>query len=99
MNHECSVTCEEGLDPACPLPDLLSFPSLFFLPLDTLADSLSARGTLSVGTKAEEKAQRLIITVPKQLTFDSGRITMKFAERSRKLTNLPLVNNDIRRIA
>ena len=49
----CCYTCEEGLDPVWPLLDLLSLPSLFFLPLDTLADSLSPRGALSAGTKQQ----------------------------------------------
>lgn len=42
------ITCEEGLDPDCPLLRLLS---LVFLPFDTLAESLSARGAFSVGTE------------------------------------------------
>lgn len=54
-NTPFQFTCDDGLDPACPLLDRLSFPSLFFLPLDTLADSLSPRGALSAGTKYSNK--------------------------------------------
>lgn len=54
-SQNCSFTCDEGLEPPCPLLDLLSLPSLVFLPLDTLADSLSPRGTLSVGTRQRKK--------------------------------------------
>ena len=58
ISYRQQVTCDEGLEPACPLLDLLSFPSLFFLPLDTEADSLSPRGAFSAGTKRQMQTFR-----------------------------------------